>query len=892
MSVQPTIPSSPGSLEGITQALADLNRRLSSVETKAGYIGAGAIEGSASGFSGHIAATSITSAEIHGGSITATHLAANAIEAGHINVAQFVSVGGVSGTIISNNTITTDHIQANSITSNHIVANTITGGDIQAATITADLFAAGTAFNDALLARIINATNITTSGLSAVSANMGTLTAGTIRIGSATGAKIALGESISTSTGTKSGIIGTDSSNAITFWMDSATGNLELKGAIKTGSTGLGNLDGTLPTTGTPLFTSNPAGGYMLVADSITAREIAASTITATEIAANTITAGQIAANTITGGQIAANTITADKVGFTTAGRNVLPDSSFELGTVGSGPTDWGTTGASATVRQGSTYNGIVVGGFEPGNGKYLEAKYVSGTDPYAYRYISGDLLRPLLGRTVVFSAYIYRPANAPSPATGARSLLIYDGFTAVETKQVNVPAGTWTRQSIKFTVSPSCTNLDLRVYAPYSDTTNGVNLYDAIQLEVGELATPWAAYIDPTVIDGSTITGATIRTAATGSRTQMTTAGGLEVYNGSTRTLQIKAGAGGLDFAKPAGSYSTDRRIRWLDGSTETNSIAAGSTVVGSRTDQNVILQSFAPTSDNGAAVRLLAQHNAVSRSMMIGVTTGSSTDATNVAGAWIDYSAGGFGGTKWLLRGDGTSDYAWRDGNGGHSTFSVGPTNSGGVLNISDAYIQKQPGQNFVTNSGLNINGVSIGKSLHASTLGVHHNTQTANYTQAHIEMRSDSGNTNPRITFHIPSASAPMIINGGGNFFMKNSEDTAYVNLYAIIQNQSGERYKENFKPLNATNLMNQLRKLPVTEYTLKPQIKMKGEAGRPDKMTNSRKGIGPTAEDFHAAFPGLRDPDDPGSTEAIPLGDALGICMALIKELDSRLSALGG
>ncbi len=55
-----------------------------------------------------------------------------------------------------------------------------------------------------------------------------------------------------------------------------------------------------------------------ILANTITANEIAAGTITATEILANTITANEIAANTITASQIVAGTITATEITGTT----------------------------------------------------------------------------------------------------------------------------------------------------------------------------------------------------------------------------------------------------------------------------------------------------------------------------------------------------------------------------------------------------------------------------------------------------------------------------------------------------------------------------------------------------------------------------------------------
>lgn len=249
----------------------------------------------------------LTAAEIQAGTITADNIAARTITAG------LIAANTITANEIAAATITGDRIAAGTITADKIAAGVITAGEIDVDRLIAELAFVNTQVSDNILSRLVAAANITTSGLQAVSANMGTLTSGRIRIQpGGSGPKMELGDTIPTSGGNVSGIVGADGTGAITFKIDATTGNVELKGTVKTGSTGLGNFSDTLnPTT---QITDGTLPGAKLVADSVTATQIAANAITASEILANTITAAKIAANTITASQIASNTLTANEI--------------------------------------------------------------------------------------------------------------------------------------------------------------------------------------------------------------------------------------------------------------------------------------------------------------------------------------------------------------------------------------------------------------------------------------------------------------------------------------------------------------------------------------------------------------------------------------------------
>lgn len=288
----------------------------------------------------HIEARSLTGYLMAVNSLTAEEIASRTITALEIAVgtltATEIAAGSITGDRIAAGTLTAIQIQAASITGALIAGGTITATNIQVGTLTGALLASATITGDKLVADTITSREIVGTTLSAITADLGTVTAGTMRIGVAGGQKVAIGDAISTSTGTKSGIVGTDSSNAITFWMDSATGDLQLKGQILSGSSGLGNITGQIH--GTTNVQPTTIAGDRLLANTITATQIAAATITSIQIAAATITGSNIAAGTITAANIAVGTITADRMNVVN-----LSAISANLGTITAG-TLTGTT--------------------------------------------------------------------------------------------------------------------------------------------------------------------------------------------------------------------------------------------------------------------------------------------------------------------------------------------------------------------------------------------------------------------------------------------------------------------------------------------------------------------------------------------------------------------
>lgn len=159
------------------------------------------------------------------------------------------------------------------------------------------------------------------------------------------------------------------------------------------------------------------------------------------------------------------------------AGGNILDDSSFEGG---SAPLF--TTGSGRVARTKTTDQAYF-------GSQSLAVTYASGTDPYSDFTLSSV---PYRGLPVVFSAWAYIPSSLGPQvaATPNRTLLLYDGVSAVEAQVTNKPRDQWFRLVLPpLVVNASSTSLQLRLYNVYS---TGAIYYDGVQLEVGSQATNW----------------------------------------------------------------------------------------------------------------------------------------------------------------------------------------------------------------------------------------------------------------------------------------------------------------------------------------------------------------------------------------------------------------
>ncbi|HXA91676.1 MAG TPA: tail fiber domain-containing protein, partial [Steroidobacteraceae bacterium] len=84
-------------------------------------------------------------------------------------------------------------------------------------------------------------------------------------------------------------------------------------------------------------------------------------------------------------------------------------------------------------------------------------------------------------------------------------------------------------------------------------------------------------------------------------------------------------------------------------------------------------------------------------------------------------------------------------------------------------------------------------------------------------------------------------------------------------------SDRNAKTEFKPVDGSDILERISKLPITSWTF--------------KSDPNYRHMGPTAQDFHAAF-GLNGDDD----THISLSDSAGVSLAAIRELNKRLQRL--
>ena len=229
-----------------------------------------------------IVAESVTTEKLAAASVTADKIAAGAISADFIEAgsitADKMAAGVLSADLIGAGEITTDKLAAGAVTADKIAAGAISSNFIEAGSITADKLAAGTITAE--------------SGIIAAGA------VGTAQIadGSITSAKIvSLNADVITS-GTLS------------------TERLLIKGTdgiiyeINAQSSGLTAAELTKEQY------KNQLNGTVIVAESITAAQLAAESVTANKILSGAVTADKIAANAVTADKIKAGAITTAKV--------------------------------------------------------------------------------------------------------------------------------------------------------------------------------------------------------------------------------------------------------------------------------------------------------------------------------------------------------------------------------------------------------------------------------------------------------------------------------------------------------------------------------------------------------------------------------------------------
>ncbi|MGW4086982.1 hypothetical protein ACWEGS_28520 [Streptomyces sp. NPDC004822] len=244
-----------------------------------------------------------------------------------------------------------------------------------------------------------------------------------------------------------------------------------------------------------------------IAALAVTTDKLSALAVTADKLAANSVTATKILAGSIDATHIKAGSITADRLTIV-GGSNMLPDPSFE----GAG---------GAALVSGQTYWSIA----DSGNGSAKSIRVNASSSNPVIRTLTLASFPVLAGNQIRLAV----EANPSSDWNGA-SVRIYarwiDSAGTVSfgfVSNTNPTRGSWTPLAGIVTAPAGTVSVEIRL-ASY-DATAGTVLFDnaAIQpVMSGVLIADGAITadkLDANAINGKTITGATIQTAASGPR-------------------------------------------------------------------------------------------------------------------------------------------------------------------------------------------------------------------------------------------------------------------------------------------------------------------------------------------------------------------------------------
>ncbi len=323
--------------------------------------------------------------------------------------------------------------------------------------------------------------------------------------------------------------------------------------------------------------TAQVIDGSLIVSGSILADGIGANQIQSWHVNANAITAGKIAAGTITSNEIAAGAISAEKLSIGAVGDNMVLNGSFEDGTQGFTVVSAGA-GAVADVVTGVSSSGANALRLVRGTAANLTV----GQTEAAYIPVTS-----VAGR----SWYVGCRAGAGAALASGFHLRVFwlqaDKVTPASTASVDVAnnvALTTAWSVFEGTVTPPANARYMRIAVinalsgstMYVDEITAHEVIMAAQIGNGQITTAklvanavtatqiaanavtatkiaanaiTADKIEATAIDGKTITGATVRTAASGQRVQLDTAGLRTFDAANVETSKLEADAGGLNL-------------------------------------------------------------------------------------------------------------------------------------------------------------------------------------------------------------------------------------------------------------------------------------------------------------------------------------------------------
>lgn len=387
-----------------------------------------------------------------------------------------------------------------------------------------------------------------------------------------------------------------------------------------TGSGGVGHIKAA--SISAPEIAAGSITAELIQAESITAIAIAAGTITATQIAAGTITAGQIAAGTITAAQIAAGTITAAQIaaGAITAAKISVVDLSainVNAGTI--------TTIQLTLTADPASYVGTAAPGTTPR--VWLDRDGLHGIDGSGNTVLDANAVSGSITAKAFFLAGSSGLANITGQITNSQIATNAVTSTKIGNDQIQTPhmaANSISGNVITTnTLSASTINggtlgsvvVDLGSGKLLAGTAGGASAeYDASGIKaydyVGGIRTNT---LHISSADGSitatkgTITGATLRTAATGARVQMDgITNALRVFDASEAVpVRLDADNGLTLLPSMSGG---NKAIRWIiPGENPRASIVAGAHGAGG---SDIRVSALTTANGGGSQAHLVANY------------------------------------------------------------------------------------------------------------------------------------------------------------------------------------------------------------------------------------------------------------------------------------------
>lgn len=433
----------------------------------AGKIAAGAVTAT------EIAADAVTATQILAGSVTAAAIAADAVTAAKI------AAGAIVAGKIAADAVTATEIAAGSVTASEIATDAVTAVKVQAGAIVAGKIAADAVTANEIAAGSVNASEINTGAVTTAKIFAGAVTATEIATDAVTANKIFAGAVVA-------GKIATDAVTAVT---------------IKAGEVVAGKL-----ATDSVLAASVKAG-------EIVAGKLATDAVLANNIKAGEIVAGKLATNAVTAANIQAGAVTTSKLTVGGLGGELILNGSFAEDFASSG---WSSGGPLAYREANSNAPGGYQAVISSVSGSYNVLQSPMFPVAYGVNYAVnlqaayvGTVPNGMLVRIVWYDSnktYLGSYSDATfSVGTGANQF----GASASQLWPLTrtfTPISTARYAQVEFYNYPpvaSASNSYIRL--------SGISVRQQIE---GNLLVNGA-------IDGKTITGATVQTAADVAGTQ-----------------------------------------------------------------------------------------------------------------------------------------------------------------------------------------------------------------------------------------------------------------------------------------------------------------------------------------------------------------------------------